>query len=93
MKLKHVIIGTIVWLVLIVVAGVGIAASFAGKPGAEQRAQSLGQGLGIVAAIGLGALWLPWAAKVGKKRREALLARQSAKGAAKKRRPPPAVEL
>ena len=36
----------------------------------ERRAGMLGSGAATVAAIGYGAIWLPWAVVVGRKRRE-----------------------
>jgi hypothetical protein len=38
----------------------------------EARAGKAGGGFGTLAAIGYGAIWLPWAAAYGKQRRERL---------------------
>jgi hypothetical protein len=59
----------------------------------EARASSLGSGCGVLASIGYGAIWLPWAAVKGKKRRQEReeKARQAAaeKRAKKKRKREP----
>lgn len=73
MTLKRVLIFTGIWTLIMV--GVCVAAiSYAAThrvPGvrAKDRAAQLGSGLGTLTVIGYGAIWLPFAAKVGQKKR------------------------
>ncbi len=74
MKLKHALIATGVWTAVGLVAAVAIIASIAGQrlPArvANARAQKAGGGTATVMAIGYAGIWLPYAAALGKRRRE-----------------------
>ena len=82
MKLKHALIASGVWTVVGVVAAVGLITYIASqrlpRRVAEQRAQTAGGAAGVVVAVGYGAIWLPYAAAVGKRRREEAAARAGA---------------
>lgn len=73
-SLKQRILLSIGWLVLCIVLGVAIiipvASSGATSRERNQRATMVGGGMGTLASIGWAGLWLPWAAAVGKRRRE-----------------------
>lgn len=73
MTLKTAFIATGVWtvvgLVLSVVLVIAIASGSTRRSEANQRASMAGSGAGLVMAIGYGAIWLPYAAAMGKRRR------------------------
>lgn len=82
--MKKRILITVAWFVIGIVVTAAIAAVVvSNSPHRERnaRAAAFGSAGGLVVAIGCGAIWLPWAARVGKKRREE---RERAKLAAKK---------
>jgi hypothetical protein len=74
--LKRALIATAIWTVLLVGISAGAIWYVATHPirgvRMEDRASQLGSGLGMLGTIGYAAIWLPWAASVGKARREAL---------------------
>ncbi len=77
MSLKFSLIATAIWMVLIFVVAFAIGYFFIqGNPipgvSMEERGTKLGVGMGTLAGIGLGAIWLPFAARLGKERREAM---------------------
>ncbi len=73
--LKRVVIGSTIWFVLMMIISLGIFYQIFqdSKNNRERnaRAAKLGTGMGALTALGLGMLWLPWAAQVGKRRRGA----------------------
>jgi hypothetical protein len=75
MKLKHALWATAVWTV--VALGVSIALigymSAHPVPGAslERRSAALGEGVAVGLTLGYGLIWLPYAVRLGKQRREA----------------------
>lgn len=73
--LKRVVIGTVIWFVLMMVISLGIFYQiFQDSKNTRERnarAAKLGTGMGALTVMGWGVLWLPWAAQVGKRRREA----------------------
>ncbi|MBC8324198.1 MAG: DUF4339 domain-containing protein [Verrucomicrobia subdivision 3 bacterium] len=73
--LKRVVIGSAIWFVLMMAISIGIFYHIFqdSKNNRERnaRAAKLGAGMGALTAMGWGVLWLPWAAQVGKRRREA----------------------
>jgi hypothetical protein len=83
MSIKKLIVATVVWMALIFVGGgLGFWYIFEHPlPGvsADIRAGKLGQGFATVASLGLGAIWLPFAYKLGEKRRAERAKQQSAK--------------
>jgi type II secretory pathway component PulM len=83
MTLKLALILSAAWTLLIIVGAVVAISYLATHPirgiSAEERASAVGGGMGIVAAIGYGAIWLPLAAKLGRQRREARLAKRKTK--------------
>lgn len=87
MSLKASIIASVVWTVVVVIAGIAMIAYIGTHPvpgaSTEQRTQMAGSATGTVAAIGYGAIWIPFAMVAGKKRREAL-AQQKARPKKKK---------
>jgi hypothetical protein len=74
MSLKTSLIATAAWTVLMLVISVGAIVYVGTRPVPNrvknERASQLGGGLGVFTAIGYGAIWLPFAAKIGKQRRE-----------------------
>jgi hypothetical protein len=74
MTLKKRILFSVYWLVLIFVLAIGtffwIAAGEPPSPETAARASMAGSGFGILASIGFGILWLPYAFEVGKRKRE-----------------------
>lgn len=76
MKLKTALIASGIWTAVGVVGCVVLISVIANqrlsKREGEQRAQQAGTGAAVVMAIGYAAIWLPFAAAVGKQRREAL---------------------
>lgn len=85
MKLKHALIASAVWTVIGLAGCVALVVVIAGsRPtrAAEQRAAQAGGGAGTVMVIGYGAIWLPFAAAVGKRRREAAAKRKGRRDAA-----------
>ncbi len=75
MTLKLALILSAAWTLLIVAGAVLAIWYLSEHPvrgmSAEERASAVGGGMGIVAAIGYAAIWLPLAAKLGQQRREA----------------------
>ncbi len=73
MKLKHALITSGVWTVVGLVACVALIAVIASRGGrtAQQQAQTAGAGAGVAMAVGYGVIWLPYAAMVGRRMREA----------------------
>ena len=82
--LRRVVIGSVIWFVLMMILSAGLFNWMwnDAKTNRErkERAAQLGTGMGMITAVGWGVLWLPWAAKVGKKRRAARLAAQQKGG-------------
>jgi len=82
--LKRVVIGSVIWFVAMMIVSAGLFWWMWNDAKAnrerKERAGKLGSGMGVITAVGWGALWLPWAAKVGKKRRAERLAAQQQKG-------------
>ena len=76
--LRRVVIGSVIWFVLLMILSAGLFYWMwnDAKTNRErkERAAQLGTGMGMITAVGWGVLWLPWAAKVGKKRRATSLA-------------------
>ncbi|MFG0336036.1 MAG: hypothetical protein ACF8TS_21970 [Maioricimonas sp. JB049] len=72
MSLKLALILTAIWTALIVAAGAGLIWYIIEHPipGAEDRAALAGSGLGTLASIGYGAIWIPLAIRIGKQMRE-----------------------
>lgn len=73
MTLKQRVVITAIWTALIfVIGGVGIwyigAHPISGVR-TEARASKLGGGVGVLATLGYGCIWLPYAASIGKQRR------------------------
>ena len=73
--LKRVVIGSAIWFVLLMGISLGIFYQiFQDSKNTRERnarAAKLGTGMGALTVVGWGVLWLPWAAQVGKRRREA----------------------
>ena len=91
MSLKTALLASAVWtIVAVVVSAVAIwyvmAHPVAGAS-VEQRSQMLGSGVGTVMAIGYGAIWLPFAFKLGQERRAAQAAKARQKKPAARKRP------
>ncbi|QDU36245.1 hypothetical protein Mal4_05290 [Maioricimonas rarisocia] len=74
MSLKLALILTATWSVLVVAAGAGLIWYIMEHPipgaRAEDRAAVAGSGLGTLASIGYGAIWIPLAFRIGKQMRE-----------------------
>ena len=89
MSVKKLVVVTIVWTVLSLGVGVyGIWYIVQHRiPGvrAEERSARLGAGLGVLMCIGYAAIWLPFAAKIGRKRRLEREARKNAKRSSRSR--------
>jgi type II secretory pathway component PulM len=87
MTIKTRVVATIVWSVLMLGVGAfGIWYILEHRiPGvrAEERSARLGGGIGVLMSIGYAVLWLPLAAKIGRKRR---LEREAQRKAQKKAR-------
>ena len=90
MSLKTALLATAAWTFLAIVASAALISYVVAHPiagvSAEQRGEMLGSGVGVILSIGYAVIWLPFAYKVGAKRREArdAIARQK-KAAARKR--------
>ena len=73
--LKRVVIGSVIWFVLMMCISLVIFYQIFQDTKNDRernaRAAKLGTGMGALTAVGWGVLWLPWAAQVGKRRREA----------------------
>ena len=71
MTLNKRILISVVGLVLSVVIGLGILYVISGGSAskAEKIAEPLGMVFGFIAVFGLGGIWLPYAAQIGKERR------------------------
>ena len=82
--LKRVVIGSVIWFVVMMIVSAGLFYLMwndsKNNRERQERAGKLGAGMGVITAVGWGVLWLPWAAKVGKKRRAARLAAQQKSG-------------
>lgn len=82
--LRRVVIGSVIWFVLMMILSAGLFYwmwnDSKNNRERQERAGKLGVGMGVITAVGWGALWLPWAAKVGKKRRAERLAAQQKNG-------------
>ena len=91
MSLKTALVATAAWTLLAIVASVGLISYVVTHPiagvSAEQRGQMLGSGVGIILSIGYAVIWLPFAYKAGKKRRESREAMARQKKAAARKRP------
>ena len=90
MKLKHALWATAIWTVFSVIAS-GLIIWYIGThpvPGvrSEQRAASAGQGAAVAIVIGYALIWLPYAAKIGKQRRQARQEEQDKKKRNRSRR-------
>jgi hypothetical protein len=74
MSIRTALILTGVWTLLLLAGCAGVVAYIANGPRHQQEARAgrAGGGFGTLAAIGYGAIWLPWAAAYGKQRRERL---------------------
>ncbi len=73
MTIRKRILVTLAWIVLgIVVSGAVTAVLLQDVPRRQwnARAGAAGGFAGLIIAIGCGAIWLPWAAKVGKQKRQ-----------------------
>ena len=73
MTLKNRILLSVAWFVLCIVFGFAtflFVVNSAPRRDRDARAAMLGTGLGTVVGIGWAGLWLPYAADIGKKRRE-----------------------
>jgi hypothetical protein len=72
MTLRLAFILTGVWSLLVVAGCAGAITYIANGPPHQQpeRAGKAGGGFGVVAAVGYGGIWLPWAVAFGKQRRE-----------------------
>jgi hypothetical protein len=72
--LKQRIVLSLGWLVLCVVIGfaiiIPVASSGATSRERNERASMVGVGMGTVVGIGWAGLWLPWAAALGRQRRD-----------------------
>jgi len=83
MTVKKRILVTVAWIVLgILVSGAITAVLLQDAPRREwnARAGAAGSLAGLVIAVGCGAIWLPWAARIGaekRKERERKIARRS----------------
>lgn len=90
MTLKRALIATAIWTVLLIGISAGAIWYVRTHPirgvSMDDRASQLGGGLGILGAIGYGAIWLPFAASVGKARREALAKSKKAQKGKQRRR-------
>lgn len=87
MKLKTAIIASAIWTA-VVIGVAGYTIWYIGThpvPGVskEDRAAKVGGGLGVFAGIGYAGIWLPYAAAIGKKKREE---REKAKAAKKSKK-------
>jgi hypothetical protein len=85
-SLKNRILLSIAWFILCIVIGTAaFAVMINNSPRRDRdaRASMLGGGMGVLVSIGWAGLWLPYAAEIGKKRREE---RTRANRKAKKRR-------
>ena len=73
MTMKRLIVISLIWLVLLIGVGLFGVAYIRSHPvrgtTRSKRIEKLGKGFGVLGGIGLGVIWLPYAAKVGKKRR------------------------
>ena len=91
MTLKTILIATAGWTLFAIMVSVALISYIVAHPlagvSAEKRAQMLGSGVGIFVSIGYAVIWLPYAYKVGKKRREAREAAMRQKKAARRSRP------
>src|SRR5688500_1418212 len=74
MTVKRRVIFTAIWIGVVFLIGIAgfvyIVVQEPSRSEAAQRAGMLGGGLGVVAAIGCGILWLPHIAEVGRRNRE-----------------------
>ena len=73
MTMKNRILLSVAWFVLCVVLGsVGFAVMVNSAPRRQrtERASMLGVGAGALVGVGWAGLWLPYAAAIGKQRRE-----------------------
>lgn len=74
MTVKQLFVASILWTLMMVGAGMLMAwymserARFA--PDAAQQAKRLGEAVGTITGIGYGLIWLPYAYKIGRARRE-----------------------
>jgi hypothetical protein len=84
MRLKTALIATGIWTVVVVILAGVVIWYIANHPipgvSKKDRAAQAGGGLGVFAGIGYGCIWLPYAAAIGKQKREA---REKAKSAKK----------
>jgi H+/Cl- antiporter ClcA len=62
-------IGTLVLVILISIV-IMVAWIDPGSRRAEQQAQDIGQAMGLVTLLPLGAIWLSWASRVQKERKD-----------------------
>lgn len=91
MTLKTILIATSGWTLFAIIVSVALISYIVTHPiagvSSEKRAQMLGSGVGIFVSIGYAVIWLPYAFKVGKKRREAREAAARQKKPARRSRP------
>lgn len=91
MTLKTILLATAGWTLFAIVVSVALISYIVANPvaglSAEKRAQMLGSGVGMFVAIGYAVIWLPYAYKLGKKRREAREAATRQKKAVRRSRP------
>lgn len=73
MNVKRLFLASIIWTAVMLgggyLAAVRMAQQVAFDRNAEERAKSLGQGIGTITGIGYGVIWIPYAYALGKKRR------------------------
>lgn len=73
MSFKQRVILSVAWFVLCLVIGTAAFAMMVNNaPHRDRgaRASQLGSGMGVLTSVGWAGLWLPYAAAIGKKRRE-----------------------
>lgn len=86
MDVKRLFLASIVWTIVMIGGGFVLAWRLSEQlehdVNAAERAKSLGRGIGTVTGIGYGVIWIPYAFRVGQKRRE----EQKRPGKGKRRR-------
>jgi len=63
MSTKWAVISSLALFFILFAVGIAISVSMVGQPGANRRAEMLGQGMGTMLVIGLGGIWIAWAAQ------------------------------
>lgn len=76
MSLKKSLMSTAIWMGFVVVISIAIISYLVSNPipgvSMEERSRLIGGGIGTISGIGLGVIWIPFAARLGKERREAM---------------------